>query len=127
MLYGCESQALDIYHRIVPILGMWWMQQIWAWRWHWQASNAATHGTIDRYVPKMRAYGCDAGNKPSPRRQAALAKLHPGGLTDDWADKLTEEGFTSSNQRVTHEHFSQVSSPCRPLPQIDPLTKMIGV
>ncbi len=49
-----------------------------------------------------------AGTKPSPRRRAALAKLHPGGLTDDWADKLVGEAFTSANQKVTHEHYSQV-------------------
>ena len=49
-----------------------------------------------------------AGNKPSPRRRAALAKLHPGGLTDDWADKLVGQAFTSANQKVTHEHYSQV-------------------
>lgn len=61
------------------------------------------------------------GNKPSPRRQAALAKLHPGGLTDDWADKLTEESFTSSNQKVTHEHFSQVV-----LTTIEPHTSSTG-
>jgi hypothetical protein len=49
-----------------------------------------------------------AGTKPSPRRRAALAKLHPGGLTDDWADKLVDQSFTSTNQKVTHEHYSQV-------------------
>lgn len=38
----------------------------------------------------------------------ALARLHPLGLTDDWADKLAGESFTSPNQRVTHEHYSQV-------------------
>lgn len=30
------------------------------------------------------------------------------GLTDDWADKLSGQPFISSNQRVTHEHYSQV-------------------
>lgn len=44
----------------------------------------------------------------------ALARLHPLGLTDDWADKLARESFTSPNQRVTHEHYSQVGPlPCR--------------
>jgi hypothetical protein len=42
--------------------------------------------------------------------EQALARLHPLGLTDDWADKLAGESFTSPNQRVTHEHYSQVGA-----------------
>ena len=45
----------------------------------------------------------------------ALARLHPLGLTDDWADKLAGESFTSPNQRVTHEHYSQVRALLRHL------------
>lgn len=48
------------------------------------------------------------GNKPSPRRHAALARLHPLGLTEDWSDKLAQQAFSSSNQKVTHEHYAQV-------------------
>jgi thiol-disulfide isomerase/thioredoxin len=62
------------------------------------------------------------GNKPSPRRRAALARLHPMGLTDDWADKLSTQPFISANQRVTHEHYSQVV-----LTTIDPNSKAVGV
>lgn len=61
------------------------------------------------------------GNKPSPRRRAALARLHPLGLTDDWADKLAGQPFTSANQRVTHEHYSQVV-----LTTIDPKNRGVG-
>ena len=46
----------------------------------------------------------------SPDIGQALARLHPLGLTDDWADKLAGESFTSPNQRVTHEHYSQVGA-----------------
>jgi hypothetical protein len=46
----------------------------------------------------------------------ALARLHPLGLTDDWADKLAGESFTSPNQRVTHEHYSQVGPLLRQCP-----------
>ena len=28
------------------------------------------------------------GNRPSPKRLRTLARLHPGGLNKDWADKL---------------------------------------
>ncbi len=48
------------------------------------------------------------GSLPSPRRRAALAKLHPGGLTDDWADKLRGRAFASPSPGATYEHYSQV-------------------
>eukprot|EP00887_Chlorella_sp_A99_P005644 scaffold1.g5644.t1 len=48
------------------------------------------------------------GNKPSPRRRASLAALHPLGLSEDWADKLREQGFSSSNNGATYEHYMQV-------------------
>ncbi len=61
-----------------------------------------------QYSSSLTVARISAGTKPSPRRRAALAKLHPGGLTDDWADKLVDQSFTSTNQKVTHEHYSQV-------------------
>lgn len=48
------------------------------------------------------------GNKPSPRRHTALARLHPMGLSEDWHDKLATQVFSSTNQRVTYEHYAQV-------------------
>ncbi|CAL5224040.1 g6662 [Coccomyxa viridis] len=48
------------------------------------------------------------GNKPSPRRHQALARLHPAGLGDDWADKLAGQGFFSRAQKATFEHYMQV-------------------
>ncbi|KAK9832652.1 hypothetical protein WJX81_007592 [Elliptochloris bilobata] len=48
------------------------------------------------------------GSKPSPRRRAELEKLHPAGLTDDWADKLAGHEFYSHNQKATFEHYLQV-------------------
>ena len=68
--------------------------------------------------PRLTASPCAAGTKPSPRRRTALAKLHPGGLTDDWADKLVGQAFTSSNQKVTHEHYSQVCHSAGPSPLV---------
>ncbi len=47
----------------------------------------------------------------------ALSRLHPLGLTEDWSDKLQGQVFTSVNQRVTHEHYSQAY----PLPPSTPL------
>ncbi|BDA51659.1 probable endoplasmic reticulum-Golgi intermediate compartment protein [Coccomyxa sp. Obi] len=48
------------------------------------------------------------GNKPSPRRHQALAKLHPAGLSDDWADKLAGQEFFSRAAKATFEHYMQV-------------------
>ncbi|KAK9919161.1 hypothetical protein WJX75_009797 [Coccomyxa subellipsoidea] len=48
------------------------------------------------------------GNKPSPRRQQSLAKLHPAGLSDDWADKLAGQDFFSRAAKATFEHYMQV-------------------
>ena len=49
----------------------------------------------------------DFGSKPSPRRRAELEKLHPAGLTDDWADKLAGRAFYSHNMKATFEHYLQ--------------------
>ena len=37
----------------------------------------------------------------------ALAKLHPAGLSDDWADKLAGQDFFSRAQKATFEHYMQ--------------------
>ena len=50
------------------------------------------------------------GNKPSPRRRAALAALHPLGLTDDWADKLRDQSFIDDAGGITYEHYMQVGA-----------------
>ena len=38
----------------------------------------------------------------------ALQRLHPGGLEDDWADKMAAQEYFSSNQQATFEHYIQV-------------------
>ena len=44
----------------------------------------------------------------------ALARLHPAGLADDWADKLAGQGFFSRAQKATFEHYMQVcAAPAR--------------
>lgn len=48
------------------------------------------------------------GNKPSPRRRAALAHMHPLGLTDDWADKLKGQSHVDDAGGITYEHYMQV-------------------
>jgi hypothetical protein len=48
------------------------------------------------------------GNRPSPRRLQTLARLHPGGLSRDWADKLSKQAFMSSVPETTHEHYLQL-------------------
>ncbi|KXZ55092.1 hypothetical protein GPECTOR_3g247 [Gonium pectorale] len=48
------------------------------------------------------------GTRPSPRKYAQLKRLHPAGLTPDWADKLREEFFVSEHPQSTHEHYLQV-------------------
>lgn len=39
-----------------------------------------------------------------------LAKLHPAGLSDDWADKLAGQDFFSRATKATFEHYMQVRS-----------------
>ena len=41
-------------------------------------------------------------------RLQALARLHPAGLGEDWADKLAGQGFFSRAQKATFEHYMQV-------------------
>lgn len=38
----------------------------------------------------------------------SLAKLHPAGLSDDWADKLAGQDFFSRASKATFEHYMQV-------------------
>jgi hypothetical protein len=40
----------------------------------------------------------------------ALAKLHPAGLSTDWADKLAGQDFFSRAQKATFEHYMQVGA-----------------
>lgn len=51
----------------------------------------------------------------------ALAKLHPLGLTDNWADKMATSRFWSLNQQVTHEHYLNVV-----LTSIEPRSRSTG-
>jgi len=74
-------------------------------------------------IPAARSAGltaaprrADFGSKPSPRRRAELQKLHPAGLTDDWADKLAGSAFYSHNQKATFEHYLQARPPYPNLP-----------
>jgi len=48
-----------------------------------------------------------AGNKPSPHWHRELQKLHPAGLTADWADKLADAQFFSHNAKAAFEHYLQ--------------------
>jgi len=48
------------------------------------------------------------GTRPSPYRHNFLRKMHPLGLTIDWADKLQGQEFISFNEQSTHEHYIQV-------------------
>lgn len=48
------------------------------------------------------------GMRPSPYRYNFLKKMHPLGLQKDWADKLQNEEFISTNIQSTHEHYIQV-------------------
>jgi hypothetical protein len=46
-----------------------------------------------------------------------LKKLHPGGLTTDWLDKMHDQLFFSDSAQHTHEHYIQVgrtSAPTEP-------------
>ena len=38
----------------------------------------------------------------------SLAKLHPAGLSNDWADKLAGQDFFSRAAKATFEHYMQV-------------------
>ncbi|KAL6781846.1 Protein disulfide-isomerase 5-4 [Auxenochlorella protothecoides] len=48
------------------------------------------------------------GLAPSPKRRAALARLHPHGLAHDWSDKLRGRSFTNPSTGATYEHYAQV-------------------
>ncbi|GIL67187.1 hypothetical protein Vafri_20620 [Volvox africanus] len=48
------------------------------------------------------------GTRPSPRKYQQLRRLHPAGLTADWADKLRDQFFLSEHAQSTHEHYLQV-------------------
>ncbi|KAI8473082.1 MAG: protein disulfide isomerase [Monoraphidium minutum] len=48
------------------------------------------------------------GSKPSPRKLWELKRLHPGGLSNDWLDKLHDQLFFSDSAQHTHEHYLQV-------------------
>lgn len=48
------------------------------------------------------------GPAPSARRLAELARLMPGGLPPNWADKLAGQSFASPEENTTHEHYLQI-------------------
>ncbi|KAG2482258.1 hypothetical protein HYH03_018802 [Edaphochlamys debaryana] len=48
------------------------------------------------------------GTRPSPRKYQQLKRLHPAGLTSDWADKLHDQFFLSEHTQSTHEHYLQI-------------------
>lgn len=48
------------------------------------------------------------GPAPPPRKLAELARLMPGGLPPNWADKLAGQAFGSPAENTTHEHYLQV-------------------
>lgn len=48
------------------------------------------------------------GTRPTARKLYQLQKLHPLGLSGDWADKLQGQQFISEHTQDTHEHYMQV-------------------
>lgn len=48
------------------------------------------------------------GARLPPRKLAELARLMPGGLPAQWADKLAGAFFASEYENTTHEHFLQI-------------------
>ncbi|GBF88062.1 disulfide-isomerase [Raphidocelis subcapitata] len=48
------------------------------------------------------------GTRPSSRKLWELKRLHPGGLTPDWLDKMAGQLFFSDHAQHTHEHYLQV-------------------
>ncbi|GFR46085.1 hypothetical protein Agub_g7570 [Astrephomene gubernaculifera] len=53
-------------------------------------------------------HGLHVGSRPSPRKYQQLKRLHPAGLTPDWADKLKDQMFVSEHTQSTHEHYLQI-------------------
>jgi hypothetical protein len=47
-----------------------------------------------------------------PRLCPPLQRLHPAGLSPDWADKLHDQLFVSEHTQSTHEHYLQVRLGC---------------
>lgn len=48
------------------------------------------------------------GSRPSLKKYQLLQRLHPAGLTPQWADKLFGQSFVSDHPQSTHEHYLQV-------------------
>lgn len=53
------------------------------------------------------------GSRPTPKKYQQLQRLHPAGLTTDWADKLHDQMFVSEHAQSTHEHYMQVGGRAR--------------
>lgn len=48
------------------------------------------------------------GTRPTVKKYMQLQRLHPAGLSADWADKLHDQLFVSEHTQSTHEHYLQV-------------------
>lgn len=48
------------------------------------------------------------GTRPTVKKYMQLQRLHPAGLSPDWADKLHDQLFVSEHTQSTHEHYLQV-------------------
>eukprot|EP00195_Chlamydomonas_chlamydogama_P000232 CAMPEP_0202921332 /NCGR_PEP_ID=MMETSP1392-20130828/77335_1 /ASSEMBLY_ACC=CAM_ASM_000868 /TAXON_ID=225041 /ORGANISM="Chlamydomonas chlamydogama, Strain SAG 11-48b" /LENGTH=565 /DNA_ID=CAMNT_0049614897 /DNA_START=237 /DNA_END=1936 /DNA_ORIENTATION=- len=48
------------------------------------------------------------GSRPTVKKYQLLQRLHPAGLSTDWADKLHDQAFVSEHTQSTHEHYLQV-------------------
>mmetsp|Transcript_19130 Transcript_19130/g.32871 ORF Transcript_19130/g.32871 Transcript_19130/m.32871 type:complete len:478 (+) Transcript_19130:28-1461(+) len=47
------------------------------------------------------------GTRPTVKKFQQLQRLHPLGLSPDWADKLHDQFFLSQHSQDTHEHYLQ--------------------
>jgi hypothetical protein len=89
---GCEGQG-----RLArPGLSLLGQASVWP-----PALTDQSHSPLPLLPPPMPPASCR-------RRRAALAHMHPLGLTDDWADKLQGESFSDEAAGITYEHYMQV-------------------
>ena len=68
------------------------------------ASHSFTPGEVDL---THAVHGFWIGKHLVPWRIAELKRLVPGGLPDNWADKLAGLTFRSVSENTTHEHYLQ--------------------
>ena len=71
-------------------------------------SEAQTWSSPCRAPNALQCWNAPALSMTCQAAVQQLQRLHPGGLEDDWSDKMAARDFFSGNQQATFEHYIQV-------------------